>query len=716
MATEPASPNSPLAQDPSAHPQPEGPSLCDLVMKGGITSGVIYPKLVAELAAHYTFKNIGGTSAGAIAAGACAAAEYGRSHGRPDAFDELESLPELLGKPTAPSGRSKLFTLFQPAPALRAHFAVLVGALNLQPAEAVPRVVRALLKMHPQMVYGALLLGTLLGWPMARALAPDASWGAALGLSAFSLVLSAYAAALAARVARVGPVTAAGVMAMAAAIVTATAHVLLDAQGWLTGGAMALAMQAVALLVWACLLAVVVARFGSTLLRGVHANGYGICSGQTASPHPGALPGLTNWLAGYFNGLAGWSEDHRPLTFGDLWGTHDPAQPRQINLEVMTSAISQQMVYAVPFRDGTPRFFYDPVEWSRLFPANVLRWLDEADRAVPDGDGTEPPLPEGARVVSAGGRPLRMLPRRADLPVVVAVRMSLSFPVLLSGVPLYAVDWSRVANQHQKTLLEKAARGGAPIQADIVATRVWFSDGGIGSNMPLHLFDALLPSHPTFAVNLKAAHPDFAIREPERPHNDGGRIYLPDSNLGGRQRHWAEPADGKPLQGLIGFLSSIVDTMQNWRDEILFPYPGFRDRIVQISQRPTEGGLNLDMPPRSIADLAGAGAMAAGRLVDRFHPQGSERGKGWTNHQTVRLRTFLGTLQPGSTALAPSLARGEWAALLPNIKAYSGAERQLANDFLVELGDLGARGAASGVSLKGGALKPLAEIRISPRI
>ena len=114
MATEPASPNSPLAQDPSAHPQPEGPSLCDLVMKGGITSGVIYPKLVAELAAHYTFKNIGGTSAGAIAAGACAAAEYGRSHGRPDAFDELESLPELLGKPTAPSGRSKLFTLFQP--------------------------------------------------------------------------------------------------------------------------------------------------------------------------------------------------------------------------------------------------------------------------------------------------------------------------------------------------------------------------------------------------------------------------------------------------------------------------------------------------------------------------------------------------------------------------------------------------------------------------
>jgi hypothetical protein len=156
--------------------------------------------------------------------------------------------------------------------------------------------------------------------------------------------------------------------------------------------------------------------------------------------------------------------------------------------------------------------------------------------------------------------------------------------------------------------------------------------------------------------------------------------------------------------------------MQNWRDEILFPYPGFRDRIVQISQRPAEGGLNLDMPARSIADLAGAGAMAAERLVDRFHPQGAEAGKGWTNHKAVRLRTFLGIFQPASATLAPSLGRGDWAALLPGIKAYSVAEGRLATEYLLELGELGALGAARGVSLKSGALKPLAEIRIVPRI
>ena len=47
---------------------------CDLVMKGGITSGIVYPNAVLALAKQYRLKNIGGTSAGAIAAAVCAAA------------------------------------------------------------------------------------------------------------------------------------------------------------------------------------------------------------------------------------------------------------------------------------------------------------------------------------------------------------------------------------------------------------------------------------------------------------------------------------------------------------------------------------------------------------------------------------------------------------------------------------------------------------------
>src|SRR4051812_14643124 len=40
---------------------------CDIVMKGGITSGVVYPGAVLKLAPLYRFKSIGGASAGGIA-------------------------------------------------------------------------------------------------------------------------------------------------------------------------------------------------------------------------------------------------------------------------------------------------------------------------------------------------------------------------------------------------------------------------------------------------------------------------------------------------------------------------------------------------------------------------------------------------------------------------------------------------------------------------
>jgi hypothetical protein len=48
-------------------------------MKGGITSGVIYPLAVCELAQTYRLRSVGGASAGAIAAAAEAAAEVGRA-------------------------------------------------------------------------------------------------------------------------------------------------------------------------------------------------------------------------------------------------------------------------------------------------------------------------------------------------------------------------------------------------------------------------------------------------------------------------------------------------------------------------------------------------------------------------------------------------------------------------------------------------------------
>jgi hypothetical protein len=55
------------------------------------------------------------------------------------------------------------------------------------------------------------------------------------------------------------------------------------------------------------------------------------------------------------------------------------------------------------------------------------------------------------------------MPLPEKLPVIVAVRMSLSFPILLSTVPLHAIDYTR---------------------PDQPIVRHQFSDGGIGAASP----------------------------------------------------------------------------------------------------------------------------------------------------------------------------------------------------------------------------------------
>jgi Patatin-like phospholipase len=62
------------------------PCECDIVMKGGITSGVVYPKAILRLAHKYRFRAIGGGSVGALVAALTAAAELARET---DGFERL---------------------------------------------------------------------------------------------------------------------------------------------------------------------------------------------------------------------------------------------------------------------------------------------------------------------------------------------------------------------------------------------------------------------------------------------------------------------------------------------------------------------------------------------------------------------------------------------------------------------------------------------------
>jgi hypothetical protein len=655
-------------------------------MKGGITSGVVYPKLIARLARGYAFKNIGGTSAGAIAAAACAAAECGRQSGRqPAAFASLAGLPEELQ--AQDQGRSRLARLFQPAPALQAHFDMamryidakdkLRAALGIAAALVHwPTVAGAALLLIAPLVMLATHLTALRSAATTMAMLATAAGAAWLANRAFALLP---ARALASRppwlrlAIELACATAAGLLVLAAAIAGLPGH----------AGPLNIGLQLPFLLLVPLCVATGFGwgawRSAAALLQGLHRNQYGLCSGRSTGSD--SVSALTDWLSLYLNQLAGLPPG-RPLTFGDLWGPQPATGPanRIVNLEVVTTALSQQMPYALPFRDNAGAFYFHPAEWAQLFPPSVMDWLLQQ---------APPPRQSGA-VTAPDGSQLVRLCDPADMPVVVAVRMSLSFPLLLSAVPMYAVDYTDTSK----------------------LKRVWFSDGGISSNMPLHFFDTLLPEHPTFAINLKEAHPKYPIEDAAQCGLDG-RVYLPGDNNSGRLRYWAAPDDATPA-GLFGFLGNIFTTMHSWRDEILFPYPGYRDRIVQISLRPGEGGLNLNMPKEAVERLGDAGACAAEMLYRRFHPQGG--GNGWDNHEQVQVLSVLGNLERLAKQAGAPGAAARWRAAAERSKRLGAKEKMLANDLLSDLEAMGAHISTSGESVEDKMYRPRPEMKLTPNL
>ena len=106
---------------------------CDIVMKGGITSGVVYPRAISNLAKKFRFVNIGGTSAGAIAAAVTAAAEYRRQTAatEPDAgFDKIDGLGATLIEKVGAKSTMRLLSLFTPNKGMTKLFNVLLAGIG----------------------------------------------------------------------------------------------------------------------------------------------------------------------------------------------------------------------------------------------------------------------------------------------------------------------------------------------------------------------------------------------------------------------------------------------------------------------------------------------------------------------------------------------------------------------------------------------------------
>jgi predicted acylesterase/phospholipase RssA len=511
--------------------QADGLLPCDLVMKGGITSGVVYPLAVCEIAQRFQLRNVGGSSAGAIAAAAAAAAEVGRRV--PDAgFAALARLPGELGATVPGTGESRLSSLFQPSDATRIPMTALKA---VQGHAGTWRRVRALVtivvKARPWPVVGALVVG-------------------AIGLAT-------------------GIVAASGIDRTVLAVVT-----VLFAVTWLA--------------VWALVgLLVAALRTARRSTAAIVSNDFGVCSG--ADDPAAREPGLSTWLADRLDQLAGKPPTAGPLTFGDL-------RAAGVSLKVFTTNLSDGTPYTVPFKNPD-RILFDPDELRRSLPDRVVDWMVEKG---------EPFAERGSR---AG---LVRLPAPDDIPVVFATRLSLSFPVLISAVPLHV----------------RGGRSGQPVKS-------WFSDGGITSNFPVHFFDSPFPRWPTFGINLGRFLPGESADVPEQG------IWAPADNAGGFQ----PPV--RDITHLTGFLSAVADTMQNWLDAAQVRQPGYRDRVVLVRHTAREGGMNLNMEEDTIAHLAGRGA-AAGRLLRGRFGQSRPEPPGplsWENHRWLRYRSTMDMLE-----------------------------------------------------------------------
>jgi hypothetical protein len=708
---------------------------CDVVMKGGITSGVVYPWAVCELARTYRLRSLGGTSAGAIAAAASAAAELGRASGT-GGFQRLAGLPRFLAR------KGTLLALFQPQPSMAWLARIAMGILKGGLAGLAGAFVSAAVGAGP--VAGALLaVGALPGLGLVLASQGDPAPWRLVALSASAVLLLVWAGLdLLTLVWRPGRAVAlrGGALLVAASVVVAVLSSDPDRrQLWGLLGAWLLVASGF-------LLAAVAASLRRAWVE-LPRHGFGVCGGgleqdpgvtaETESrKQPGADHPLTYWLADEIDGLAGRAGAGPPLTFGEL-------KARGIELAMLTSNLTHQRPYRLPFREAisfnSAGYFFSLERFRRLFPERVLRHLL-----------AHPPVGEGSREGRELSRDerewllfcelmrrrgLHPLPAADDLPVVVATRLSLSFPLLLSAVALSAVDWSRKANQAARARWRAwlAEHDGDPrrLRAEIDEAAgslgspepqtCWFSDGGICSNFPVHFFDQPLPSRPTFGINLRSPHPDHPLSE-EGGDGEGANVWLPTHSTAGHHLLW------EPVDGLGSFAWSIIETMMSWSDHAQMRLHGFWDRVAHVNLGPKEGGLNIDMPAERILRIAERGRHAGTKLTQRFATGNDpDPDPSWPGHRWLRYRSTMALLERHLQDLADAYAapgsEPSYAALVgrgdgppSGYRFERRAQERFARETTERLLALVHEWRSSSESFDEGAPRPIPELRSVPPI
>lgn len=553
------------AAAPAAQPQREVASdvldappdrFCDIVMEGGITSGVIYASAVTELARQYRFARIGGSSIGAFAAALAAAAEYRRRKGYGDGFALLAGLPDRLAE--RENGRTRLERLFVPQERTRRLFQIFLATLERGgPLSRALSGLRAALGQYwlPAVLTNLVLVPIVLAGTVPAA---QLCWRTPVDGLCLPVLLS-------------------WGMALLLAGLAGTAGALMAGLGW-------------------------------DLARGLVPNGFGLCRGWDPEA-PVDSPALAGYLHASIQAVAGCAADAPPLTFRDLWEAPGSASgalgfqasgvaARSINLEVYSSNLAHSRPYRFPLDEveDMGRLFFRVADLERYFPKPIVQALATVSAPYVDRSQADPPA-------SQIGEGYLQLPV-ADMPIVVAARLAMSFPLLISAVPLYAVN-------HAGRRMDCC----------------WMSDGGLCSNFPVHLFDSFMPMWPTFGISLGS-------------RSDGNQeaVRLPEFHTSGRADTW-DPGPAGSRWKLAGFVGSIWRTTWRWNDSTMMRMPGVRDRVVRLFLREGEGGVNIRMPPDRIRMLGTTyGKPAAWAFIEKFEAPGS---RGWHEHRWVRLNCLL---------------------------------------------------------------------------
>lgn len=579
------------------HPQKQ----CDIVMKGGVTSGVVYPPALCALATQYRFRNIGGTSAGAIAAAGAAAAEYGRESG---GFTKLLDVSHWIGRD------SNLRDLFQASERTQPLLDVALDAIEARrkPGFDFKRVIGIIWRRVPVST-DALLVTAAVG----------AGIGALVGVLLTGLVALAYWL--------FGDSNWSDVLLPALMGLVVGLGVIGGVLGWLGGGFLRKVLT---------LLTIV--------RREVPENHLGVCRGR--ADKPGGPDVLTDWLSATINDLAGRAAHDPPLTFGELDKKRDKdGGDASIKLRMFTTNLSQGQPYVLPFDEL--QFIFNRDEMLEFFPQEVV------DHLWKHGEARDY-LPEG----------YRYLPIDDDLPIVVAARISLSFPVLISAVPFYTVKLDARAKYRQM----------AKQQITHVYTpeddfqKQWFSDGGISSNFPIHFFDNWLPSRPTFGVTLASMPNDAKVKGTAEYVTAPTGVNLNDDAEAEqlqieeiekpvfiRNANRPQAPGWRPVDGIGGLLGAMWTSAQNYRDATQAMLPSYRDRIVNIRLTDNEGGLNLAMPKHTIEIMAKKGSDAGDVLLKEFD---------FDHHRWVRFLVLMRELELQLKKLTQVYVTGEYDELI----------------------------------------------------